>query len=375
MNFHPPYQILALFGLLLIAAPVMPAEDHDAHQDHSAHQHGAVPPMDAEGKRLTSYNQRHEMSDADMAGLRKRIALYRALTDRELEMNMNAMGPDYAWYVSDRKLRGDTGILVLSHGVGENSDRLMKKSLEPLAAKRPLTIGFGMSMMASSHLQAAVDDLVARGAKKIVLVDEGTTTRHNSLTRHWQYVFGMHPEASYLDVPKVNAPGVKFVWAGHFDDSPIVTDMLYDSARSVSRKPANEVLIIVGHGPEDTKDNVPDLGILQAHVDRLKAKREFADVRIINLQDDAIMPIREGNVRKLRSWVKQADAQGKQVIVVAISAASFGVQQHIKNDLRGLKYTFADKGLAENPKFLRWIEAEIDSALAAKPQAAKNTKG
>ena len=375
MNFHPPYQILALFGLLLIAAPVMPAEDHDAHQDHSAHQHGAVPPMDAEGKRLTSYNQRHEMSDADMAGLRKRIALYRALTDRELEMNMNAMGPDYAWYVSDRKLRGDTGILVLSHGVGENSDRLMKESLEPLAAKRPLTIGFGMSMMASSHLQAAVDDLVARGAKKIVLVDEGTTTRHNSLTRHWQYVFGMHPEASYLDVPKVNAPGVKFVWAGHFDDSPIVTDMLYDSARSVSRKPANEALIIVGHGPEDTKDNVPDLGILQAHVDRLKAKREFADVRIINLQDDAIMPIREGNVRKLRSWVKQADAQGKQVIVVAISAASFGVQQHIKNDLRGLKYTFADKGLAENPKFLRWIEAEIDSALAAKPQAAKNTKG
>ena len=375
MNFHPPYQILALFGLLLIAAPVMPAEDHDAHQDHSAHQHGAVPPMDAEGKRLTSYNQRHEMSDADMAGLRKRIALYRALTDRELEMNMNAMGPDYAWYVSDRKLRGDTGILVLSHGVGENSDRLMKESLEPMAAKRPLAIGFGMSMMASSHLQAAVDDLVARGAKKIVLVDEGTTTRHNSLTRHWQYVFGMHPEASYLDVPKVNAPGVKFVWAGHFDDSPIVTDMLYDSARSVSRKPANEVLIIVGHGPEDTKDNVPDLGILQAHVDRLKAKREFADVRIINLQDDAIMPIREGNVRKLRSWVKQADAQGKQVIVVAISAASFGVQQHIKNDLRGLKYTFADKGLAENPKFLRWIEAEIDSALAAKPQAAKNTKG
>jgi hypothetical protein len=374
MNFDPPYQILALFGLLLIAAPVVAAEDHDAHQDHSAHLHGAVPAMDAEGKRLTSYNQRHEMSDADMAALRERVALYRALTDRELEMNMNAMGPDYAWYVSDRKLRGDIGILVLSHGVGENSDRLMKESLEPMAAKRPLAIGFGMSMMSSAHLQAAVDDLVARGAKKIVLVDQGTTTRYNSLTRHWQYVFGLYPQASYLDVPKITAPGVRFVWAGHFDDSPIVTEMLYDSARSVSRKPANEMLVIVGHGPEDTKDNGPDLGILQVHVDRLKARREFADVRIINLQDDAIKPIREGNVRKLRSWVKQADAQGRQVIVVALAAASFGVQQNIKNDLRGLQYTFADKGLAENPKFLRWIETEIDAALAAKPPAAKNTK-
>ena len=68
-----------------------------------------------------------------------------------------------------------------------------------------------MSMMNSAHLQAAVNDLVARGAKTIVLFDEGTTTEYNSLTRHWRYIFGMSPEASYLSVPKVTAPGVKFV--------------------------------------------------------------------------------------------------------------------------------------------------------------------
>ncbi|MBM4197258.1 MAG: hypothetical protein FJ197_09230 [Gammaproteobacteria bacterium] len=347
-----------LAGMISVAAQAA-----GEHSQHAAHDHGAVPPMDAEGKRLTSYNQRHEMSPEVVAELRKRIALYRALTDRELEMNMNAMGPDYAWYVSDRKLRGDTGVLLLSHGVGEKSDKLMKKAFEPLGTRRPTAIAFGMSMMASSHIQAAVDDLVARGVKKIVLVDEGTTTEHNSLTRHWKYIFGMYPEPSYTTVPKIRAPGVKFYWAGHFDDSPIVTEMLHDNAKSASRKPANELLIIVGHGPEDNKDNGPDLKILQAHVDRLKAKREFADVRIINLQDDAIPAIRESNVRTLRRWVKQAEGEGRQVIVVALAAASFGVQQHIRQDLRGLKYTFADKGLTENPKFIRWVEAEINAAL------------
>lgn len=357
-------------SLVLAAACAGAAEDHSQHQ-----QHGAVPPMDAEGRRLVSYDVRHEMSPADMAGLRAKIALYRAMTDRELAMNMNAMGPDYAWYVSDRALKGGTGVLILSHGVGRNSDRLLKRAFEPIGAKRPAAIGFGMSMMSSAHLQAAVDDLVARGAKRIVLVDEGTTTEYNSLTRHWKYIFGMHPEASYLSVPKVSAPGVKFLWAGHFNDSPLITEILYENAKSVSRDPARETLILVGHGPEDTADNGPDLKILQAHVDRLRAKKAFADVKIINLQDDALKPIRESNVRTLRKWVQQATRRGDRVIVVAIAAASFGVQTHIKQDLRGLDYTFAEQGLAENPKFVRWVEAVIEDALATPPKGAAGKPG
>jgi hypothetical protein len=360
-----------LLAVLSLAA-VLPGALH-AGEDHSHHHHGGgVPPMDAEGKRLESYGQPHDMTPEMREGLRKKVALYRGMTDRELDMNMNAMGPDYEWYVSDVKLRGDTGVLILSHGVGENSDRLMTKSLQPLAARRPTAIGFGMSMMDSAHLQAAVDDLVARGAKRIVLFDQGTTTEYNTLTRHWKYIFGMHDEPSYLTVPRVEAPGVQFVWAGHFNDSPMITDMLFDNVKSVSRKPSNETVIIVGHGPEDVEDNGPDLKIIQAHADRIRAKGQFADVKIINLQDDAIVPVRESNVRKLRSWVQQANKAGRDVIVVAIAAASFGVQQHIKTDLKGLKYTFAEQGLSEHPKFVQWVESTIDQTLAAAPAKPKS---
>ena len=331
------------------------------------HQHGggAVPAMDREGKRLESYSERHQMTPEMRAALRKKVALYRGFTDRELDMNMNAMGPDYEWYVSDSKVQGSTGVLILSHGIGESSDRLIRNAYLPMAKKMPVAIGFGMSMMSSSHLQSAVDDLRARGVRRIILVDEGTTTRYNSLTRHWQYVFGLYPDSSYMDVPKIKAPGVEFVWAGHFNDHPLITEMLYDGARTISTNPANEVLIIVGHGPEEQADNGPDLKILQAHVDRLKAKRQFADVRIINLQDDAIVPVRESNVRKLRGWIQQATRSGRKVLVVSIAAASFGVQQHIKTDLRGLQYTFAEKGLIENPRFMQWVDSVIKAAQSA----------
>jgi len=361
-RFHAVF-VPALLSLSL-AGPGATAADEPAQHNHGA---GSSMEMDAEGKRLESYNQRHEMTPEMRAALRKKVALYRGMTDRELDMNMNAMGPDYEWYVSDPKVKGNTGILVLSHGVGENSDRLVRDAYGPMAKKTPLAIGFGMAMMNSSHLQSAVDDLRGAGVRRIILVDQGTTTRYNSLTRHWQYIFGMYPESSYMDVPKIKAPGVEFVWAGHFNDSPLITEMLYDGARSVSTNPANEVLIIVGHGPEEAEDNLPDLEILQTHVDRLKAKKQFADVRLVNLQDDAIVPVRESNVRKLRSWIQQATKSGRRVIVVPIAAASYGVQRNIKTDLRGLQYTFAEKGLIENPRFMQWLDSIIKTAQAAAP--------
>jgi hypothetical protein len=351
-------------ALLVAGMPARAQAQAPAQEDHSHHHHAGPVAMDAEGKRLESYDVRHEMSPEDLAALRRKVALYRGMTDREVEMNMNGMGPDYEWYVSGPKLRGSVGLLVLSHGVGANSDRVLHDAYLKIADKRPTAIGFGMAMMGSAHLQSAVDDLVAHGAKTIVLLDEGTTTKYNTLTRHWQYIFGMYPEASYMDVPKVTAPGVRFVWAGHFDDSTLITEILYDHAKEVSKDPAKELLIIVGHGPEDAEDNDPDLKVLQPHVERLKARHEFADVRMINIQDDAIKPVRESNVRKLRGWIQQADKQGLGVLVVAISAASYGVQMHIKQDLRGLKYSFAEKGLAESPKFIQWAEGEVEQAVA-----------
>ena len=333
-------------------------------QDHSHHHgHDAVPEMDAEGKRLESYQVKHDMDAETIEGLKAKIALYRGMTDREINMNMSAMGPNYEWYVSDVDLQGSTGVLILSHGVGENSDRMLHDALQPIAAKQPTALGFGMAMMTSSYLQSAVDDLVERGAEKIVLVQNGTTTDYNTLTRQWKYIFGLGEEATYLEVPIVTSEA-GFAMSEPFADHPLITDILYDHVKEVSKNPANEVVIIVGHGPEDTEDNIPDLEILSAHVDRIKERDAFADVRIINLQDDAIPPIRKSNVKKLRRWIQKADSNGQDVIVVAIAAASHGVQTHIRNDLRGLNYTFADKGMSEHPKYIEWLDSAIQETIA-----------
>jgi len=340
------------------------AGGHEDQGDHSGHHmHHAVPPMDADGRRLDADAAQHDMSDEQLAALREKISLYRALTDTEARLNMALMGPNYAWYVSDLELGGDIGVLVLSHGVGENSDRLFVESLKPMAQKKPTAAAFGMAMMMSSQIQAAVDDLTDRGAETIVLVPTAMS-EHNSLTRQWQYIFGMRDESSYLDVPKVES-SAKFVMTKHLDDHPLVTDILLDHTLEQSKDQANEVVIIVGHGPEEVEDNIPDLELMQTHVDRIKERTDFADVKAINLQDDAYPPIRKSNVKKLRRWITAAQRRNQDVIVTVAASASFGFQSHVIEDLRGLDYAFADKGLSRHPNYLKWIDAAVEERLVA----------
>jgi sirohydrochlorin ferrochelatase len=347
---------------LLVAWPVFSADDQ--HAGHAGHGHMmAVPEMRADGRRLDENPMKHEMTDEQLAALREKIALYRALTDREARMNMQMMGPNYEWYVSDTSLNGDTGVLVLSHGVGANSDKRFVESLKPMGEQWPTAVSFGMAMMMSTHIQSAVDDLTNRGAKTIVLVPT-SVTEHNSLTRQYKYIFNMRDESTYLDVDRVTTDA-NILMARHFDDHPLITEALLDFTNEQSVNPANEVVILVGHGPEEIEDNEIDLAILQTHVERIKATTDYADVKVINVQDDAYPPIRKSNVKKLRRWITSAQRQDKDVIVTVIASASFGFQNHLREDLRGLDYRFAEKGLSEHPNYQQWIMSAVEERLVA----------
>ena len=139
----------------------------------------------------------------------------------------------------------------------------------------------------------------------------------------------------------------------------LITDMLTEHAMEVVKDPSNALVIILGHGPEKYEDNVLELAVLDIHAKRMKAKGVFADVRSYNLQDDAPERIRTNNVNVMRSWIDNADAYGREVVVVGYLLSTRGVQHKIATDFEGLTYTFNEKGLSSNPNFVKWIEAGV----------------
>ena len=150
-----------------------------------------------------SHHHHHQMTDAQFARLRDVIDQYKSMSNEEILQSMADMPGNYHWYISAADMRGNLGVLVLAHGAGKRGDQVFKDSLEPLAARFPVVMGFGMSMMGSGHLQAAVTALDDAGADTIVVVP-AALSRNASVYRQWDYIFGGRQDPAYLETDPIH---------------------------------------------------------------------------------------------------------------------------------------------------------------------------
>ncbi|MSO97213.1 MAG: hypothetical protein EXR11_03200 [Rhodospirillaceae bacterium] len=357
---------LALASNFANGQPASPGEVDHSKMDHGAMGHDmGTQPMDAEGRRKSAmaHSTGHKMGGAVYEEMRRNIPTYRALTDNQMDLAMGMMGDDMEWYVSDKSLKGEIGVLVLVHGTGGGGDRVMRDALDPLAKTMPTALGFGMAMMASDHLQAAINDLEQAGAKTIVVVPT-TATDFSSLKRQWDFIFSKGDKVAYATVPRVTSKA-KLVIAPSYEFHPIMAQILLDHAKEISKAPAHEVVYIVSHGPEEPSDNEPELANLQKYADFVKAQGGFADAKALNLQDDALPAIRQGNVKKLRRWIEVARRQGKDALIVVAVGQAKGIQQKLYSDLDSLTFTYNEKGMSNHPGFAEWVKDAVNRALAA----------
>ncbi len=327
----------AVFAAAIISS-VLPAMAQD-HSDHDGHQ------MD------------QSMYDA----LRAKVPLYEEYTNEEIDFSMVMMGPNYEAYVSESEVNADVGVLVLAHGFGEVGDRVFKESLGSMAGVFPTSIGFGMSMMQSDHIQAGINHLTDAGAKEIVVVP-ALSSPFNTQMRQWEYMFSIHDNAGYLETPRIQTEA-EVIYSDTLSDDPLVAEMILDHATELSTDPANEMVVIVSHGPTAKDDNDATLAMLGRLAEVVRQDGNFSEVKSISLQNDAPRPIRAANVETFRSWVKDANDQGTQVLVVTNLLATRTIQNQIRDDLAGLEFEFNPKGMSQHSNFVKWIQETVRKSL------------
>ena len=165
--------------------------DHEG-MDHEGMDHEG---MDHEG--MDHEGMDHDISQEEYDTLRERILTYRNWSNKEIMDNMMAMPPTYDRYISDKELSGDLGIIVLTHGAFEPGDTYFANSLMGLARQHPVSVGYGMAMMNGNHIQSAIDDLEAAGARKIVCVPAALSA-NGTVYEQWAFYFGEREDAVYL---------------------------------------------------------------------------------------------------------------------------------------------------------------------------------
>jgi sirohydrochlorin ferrochelatase len=351
-------------GVLAAAGASMPmfaAEE----TDHSAMDHSTVghsthsTARDELGRSLLG--MKHEMSPTLVKELRDKVALWRNASDAEIALSMEMMGPEYAWYISPPGLKGEQGLLILTHGFREQGDKLFRERVQPMGNIFPTALGIGMAMMMSDHIQVALDDLVAAGAREIVVVPV-VSSASNELYRQWLYIFGRQESAEFATVPRVKTSAAVRIIPPP-GDNPLIAEILLDHAMEISADPKSEVVIIAGHGPSSAEDNERELKVLAGLARIIQEDGDFASVQGITLQDDSAPEVRAANVKRLRAMIETAQQGGKRVLVVTNLIGARTIQGKLREDLEGLEYKFNSKGIAQHDNFIKWMGEAVRKEL------------
>lgn len=364
------FAVMMAAPLLFVCSGVM-AGAHEEAVDHAAMGHdmaGHSTERDEMGRRL--HGMKHNVTPEVIAELREKVVGWEDITDAEVKLSMEMMGSNYQWYISDADINGDTGVLILLHGFRDRGDKVFKERVQMYGNIFPTSLAFGMSMMMSQHIQLGVDDIIAAGAKNVIVVPI-VSSEHNSMIRQWQYIFGLIDEPAYATVPRIETDA-NVIFVPPPGDDPFVAEILIDYADQISTDPANEVVIIVAHGPSETQDNLDQLALMDNLARIVKEDGGYSEVYSATLQDDAPLEIRDKNVAKLRGMIEKIQADGKESILVTNLIGAYTIQSKLRKDLKGLDYKFNAKGLVQHETFVDWIGESVRNEIERNLRASED---
>ncbi len=251
------------------------------------------------------------------------------------------------------------GVLVVAHGGNNRWNGLVRKAVMAARLDVPVQVAFGMGMHdeETRSFQDAVNRLQRKGIDRLLVIPL-LASSHSEVFRQFEYLFRLRSQAEWKDVEPLRLK-VPVVMGKALDDDPLVSDIVLERARRLSRKPSEETLVMVAHGPVSDEDATQWLEVMGRISEVVKAEGAFKNVLSALMRDDAPEAIKEEASRKLREAVRKA-SEKSQVLVVPLLIASGGVEQKIPKLLSGLSYAYDGQALLPHPKLSQWIARQVE---------------
>jgi sirohydrochlorin ferrochelatase len=273
-----------------------------------------------------------------------------------------------------------SGVLLLAHGGSAQWNERVAEVVKAVDGSMPTEVAFGMASRAS--IQSAVDKLAARGVTEIVAVPLFVSS-HSSVITSTEYLLGLRAEApkdlaifakmnhashGAPAAPDHSAHGVpaadpaspvtttlKIRMTAALNRHPLIGAIVADRAKSISRMPGKEAVILVAHGPVPDEDNRRWLEDMAVLAEQTKASAPYASVDYMTVRDDAGPAMREAATRELREKVQAQLALGRSVLIVPHLMSFGGIEQGVRKRLEGLEYTMTEQALMPDPRIVEWV--------------------
>lgn len=265
------------------------------------------------------------------------------------------------------------GVLVMAHGGGGEWNDGVLEAVEPLRDDYVLEVAFGMADAAS--LQAGVAALEARGAARIGVVR--LFVSRDSFRERTEQVLGLAPGAPPRPAePAADAAGGERTsmafWRIDTDaelalgdeglsEAPEVGPVLLTRARSLSRDPRREDVLVLAHGPGEDAENARWLEHMNRQAETIRRSEPFHAVRVATLREDW-PDKRAAALDEVRAFVAASSAAGRTPIVIPYRVHGFGPYAEA---LEGLEYVANERGLLPHPAITDWIARQAEQLRRA----------
>jgi sirohydrochlorin ferrochelatase len=275
-----------------------------------------------------------------------------------------------------------SGVLLLAHGGSAEWNERVAEVVKAVDGSMPTEVAFGMASRAS--IQSAVDKLAARGVTEIVAVPLFVSS-HSSVITSTEFLLGLRKEApkDLAIFAKMNhrshgAPAadhaahhgppaadpaspvtttLKIRMTPALNRHPLIGAIVADRAKSISKAPENEAVILVAHGPVPDDDNRRWLEDMSVLADQTKTSAPYASVDYMTVRDDAGPARREAATKELREKVQTQLARGRRVLIVPHLMSFGGIEQGVRKRLEGLDYTMTEQALMPDDRIVQWVMA------------------
>jgi sirohydrochlorin ferrochelatase len=247
------------------------------------------------------------------------------------------------------------GVLVVAHGGTNQWDGTVRKTVRDAGLAPPVEVVFGMGMHPEEvrAFQDAVNRLQRKEVGRIIVVPL-LVSSHSEVFRQYEYLFGLRDEPEWPEAGKPLHLEVPVVMGQALDDDPALAEVLTERAGQLSRKPEDETVFLIAHGPVEDEDDQRWLERLSQLGAQIQAKAGFHGVRAFTMRDDAPDAVKERAEQNLRAALRDESRQ-RRVLVVPVLIARGGVERKIPKILAGLSYVYKGRTLLPHKKMEAWL--------------------
>ena len=257
--------------------------------------------------------------------------------------------------------------------IGEGGDLNWKAAVA--AIKKELTskgraFEFAQGPADAKEIQRAVDRIQDRGVKKLVVVPLYLSS-FSDVVDEDRYLFGIRekPPAAFAAALKSMGARVQarlkvkvpVVMTRALDDSDALVDLLAARARSQSREPARETLILVGEAPNSPEALRDWTTSADALAEKVRQKAGLRGARAAALREGLDHKTRDSSEAEVHKLVATLASQGP-AIVLPLELSQGVVHIRLPRALEGAFARYESKPLLPDPKLADWVKTSAEAA-------------